>query len=72
MPLGLSLACRPDAGAGLNANGSAGGDERVWIDDHGCFFFRNRAYISHKFLIVYIVKLTKTLLKDKRITIKSL
>jgi hypothetical protein len=54
MPLGLSLACRPDDGAGLNANGSdkcmhafgAGGDERVWIDDHGCFL-KKTGFIFH-------------------------
>ena len=35
------------------------------------FFFRNREYISYKFLVVYIPPLTKTLSKIKQITIKS-
>ena len=36
------------------------------------FFLENRDYISHKFLVVYISKLTKIILKVKQITSKSL
>lgn len=36
------------------------------------FFYRNRAYISYKFLIIYIPNLTKTFLKEKQITSRFL
>ena len=37
-----------------------------------CFFLRNRESISYKILVVYIPQLTKTTLKIKQDTIKSL